>query len=167
MPHDTLSATQAGTEGEIDSGSAVRITNTASSDSHRHGHGHHFGLEHTTSIERVTSSVFVLGQTRSRSRGLNRGRRGGSWPRASYTHVSDLPQLSSRVTIGRNSQFHGLTVEERETLGGMEYRSLKLLFWISMGKLYSSLVDASSTHDLRSEEPNLTRCKDTSLLCIF
>ncbi|EWY79271.1 hypothetical protein FOYG_17552 [Fusarium oxysporum NRRL 32931] len=132
MPHDTLSATQVGTGEETNSRSAARITTRASPDS-RPRVRDHFGLEHTASIERVTSSVFVLGQTRSRSRDLNRGRRDASRPRAPYTHVSDLPQLSSRVTIGRNSQFHGLTAEERETLGGMEYRSLKLLFWISMG----------------------------------
>ncbi|CAK7272801.1 hypothetical protein SEPCBS119000_005315 [Sporothrix epigloea] len=30
-------------------------------------------------------------------------------------------------TIGRNAQFHGLTREERERLGGCEYRALKLL----------------------------------------
>ncbi|EWY79628.1 hypothetical protein FOYG_17194 [Fusarium oxysporum NRRL 32931] len=132
MPHDTLSVTRVGTKEETNSRSAARMTIRPSPHS-RPRVRDHFGLEHTASIERVTSSVFVLGQTRSRSRGLNRGRRDASRPRAPYTHVSDLPQLSSRVTIGRNSQFHGLTVEERETLGGMEYRSLKLLFWISMG----------------------------------
>ncbi|EWZ78325.1 hypothetical protein FOCG_17356 [Fusarium oxysporum f. sp. radicis-lycopersici 26381] len=132
MPHDTLSVTRVGTKEETNSRSAARMTTRPSPDP-RPRVRDHFGLEHTASIERVTSSVFVLGQTRSRSRGLNRGRRDASRPRAPYTHVSDLPQLSSRVTIGRNSQFHGLTVEERETLGGMEYRSLKLLFWISMG----------------------------------
>ena len=33
----------------------------------------------------------------------------------------------SNHPIGRNSQFHGLTREEREELGGCEYRALKLL----------------------------------------
>lgn len=32
--------------------------------------------------------------------------------------------------VGRNSQFHGLTREERETLGGVEYRAIKLLSYI-------------------------------------
>lgn len=34
----------------------------------------------------------------------------------------------SRHTVGRNSQFYGLTRDEREELGGCEYRALKLLF---------------------------------------
>ncbi|OAA62490.1 Cation transporter [Niveomyces insectorum RCEF 264] len=35
--------------------------------------------------------------------------------------------LLTRRTVGRNAQFHGLTREEREQLGGCEYRALKLL----------------------------------------
>ncbi len=38
-----------------------------------------------------------------------------------------MPYLSYRPTIGRNSIFLGLTEEEREELGGIEYRSLKTL----------------------------------------
>lgn len=47
------------------------------------------------------------------------------------------PYLSWEPTLGRNSAFPGLTVEQREELGGIEYRSLKTLalilvsyFWI-------------------------------------
>ncbi|KAL1892906.1 hypothetical protein Sste5346_006799 [Sporothrix stenoceras] len=36
----------------------------------------------------------------------------------------------SRHTVGRNPQFYGLTRDEREELGGCEYRALKLLFVI-------------------------------------
>ncbi|MCJ1386052.1 hypothetical protein MMC17_009177 [Xylographa soralifera] len=35
--------------------------------------------------------------------------------------------FSSGGLIGRNSQFHGLTLAERERLGGVEYRAVKLL----------------------------------------
>ena len=38
-----------------------------------------------------------------------------------------MPYLSYQPTIGRNSAFLGLTEEEREELGGIEYRSLKTL----------------------------------------
>ncbi|KAK7753501.1 low affinity potassium transporter [Diatrype stigma] len=38
-----------------------------------------------------------------------------------------MPYLSYQPTIGRNSTFLGLTEEEREELGGIEYRSLKTL----------------------------------------
>ena len=38
-----------------------------------------------------------------------------------------MPYLSWEPTIGRNSMFVGLTEEQREELGGIEYRSLKTL----------------------------------------
>jgi hypothetical protein len=36
----------------------------------------------------------------------------------------------NKYVVGRNSQFHGVTHEERESLGGIEYRALTLLSWI-------------------------------------
>jgi hypothetical protein len=36
----------------------------------------------------------------------------------------------AREILGRNSQFHGLTLEEREQLGGVEYRAITLLSWV-------------------------------------
>ncbi|KAK3698068.1 low affinity potassium transporter [Vermiconidia calcicola] len=46
----------------------------------------------------------------------------------SREHGADpMPYLSWQATTGRNSQFLGLTEEQREELGGIEYRSLKLL----------------------------------------
>ncbi|KAH7114789.1 hypothetical protein EDB81DRAFT_892830 [Dactylonectria macrodidyma] len=41
--------------------------------------------------------------------------------------LNNQPFLSRQATIGRNSQFHNLTSHDRELLGGIEYRSLKLL----------------------------------------
>lgn len=41
-----------------------------------------------------------------------------------------MPYLSYNTTIGRNSQFVDLTEEQREELGGIEYRSLKTLAWV-------------------------------------
>ncbi|KAI1153068.1 cation transport protein-domain-containing protein [Nemania diffusa] len=41
--------------------------------------------------------------------------------------VDPMPYLSWQPTIGRNSQFVDLTEEQREELGGIEYRSLKTL----------------------------------------
>jgi hypothetical protein len=42
-------------------------------------------------------------------------------------HIGNL--LRNEV-IGRNSQFHGLTFQEREQLGGVEYRAVQLLSWV-------------------------------------
>ncbi|KAL4776383.1 cation transport protein-domain-containing protein [Aspergillus nidulans var. acristatus] len=44
-----------------------------------------------------------------------------------------LPGLSSQATLGRNSQFLNLTTRDREHLGGVEYRSLRLLLKIAIG----------------------------------
>ncbi|KAJ0162556.1 Low-affinity potassium transport protein [Colletotrichum tanaceti] len=41
--------------------------------------------------------------------------------------VEDMPYLSFTPTMGRNSAFPGLTLEQREELGGIEYRSLRTL----------------------------------------
>lgn len=47
-----------------------------------------------------------------------------------------LPNISSQATQSRNSQFHNLTAEDRERLGGIEYRSLKLLLKIVIGYFF-------------------------------
>lgn len=39
----------------------------------------------------------------------------------------EMPYLSYKPTIARNSKFLDLTDEQRDELGGIEYRSLKLL----------------------------------------
>ncbi|KLO81851.1 putative potassium transporter TRK-1 [Fusarium fujikuroi] len=44
--------------------------------------------------------------------------------------INDVPFLSRQATLGRNSQFRNLTSHDREILGGIEYRSLKLLLKI-------------------------------------
>lgn len=41
--------------------------------------------------------------------------------------AEEAPYLSWTPTLGRNSQFLGLTLEQREELGGIEYRSLRTL----------------------------------------
>jgi Trk-type K+ transport system membrane component len=46
--------------------------------------------------------------------------------------IDPLPYLSYAATIGRNSTFVDLTEEQREELGGIEYRALKTLAWILM-----------------------------------
>ncbi|KAI1432925.1 cation transport protein-domain-containing protein [Xylaria sp. CBS 124048] len=76
-----------------------------------------------------------------------------------------MPYLSWQPTIGRNSEFEFLTEEQREELGGIEYRSLKILalilviyFWgcaifgivtlvpwiVHNNPFYGSIVDGES-----------------------
>lgn len=47
--------------------------------------------------------------------------------------VDDMPYLSYNPTMGRNSNFVGLTLEQREELGGIEYRSLRTLALVILG----------------------------------
>lgn len=82
-------------------------------------------MERATS---VVSSMFVLGC--SQSHPLKKRRASTN----SQSHSSQLPYLSPQVTVGRNSQYRNLTVEDPEVLGGIEYRSLKLLLKIVLGK---------------------------------
>ncbi|KAL4999655.1 cation transport protein-domain-containing protein [Aspergillus recurvatus] len=57
----------------------------------------------------------------------------GSRVAVSLSKNASLPGLSSQATLGRNSQFLNLTTEDRERLGGVEYRSLRLLLKIAIG----------------------------------
>ncbi|CAG8035820.1 unnamed protein product [Penicillium nalgiovense] len=86
----------------------------------------------TLTLERVVSSarsVFVLEGSSSTERAM---------PATKLREMKplDLPNMSSQATIGRNSQFHNLSDEDRETLGGIEYRSLKLLLKIVVGYFF-------------------------------
>lgn len=62
-----------------------------------------------------------------------------NWASSDNEHVT--PYLSWQPTIGRNSAFVDLTEEQREELGGIEYRSLKTLAvvlvreWLQLLKL--------------------------------
>lgn len=95
-------------------------------------------LSNATSIEKVANSMFVIGSAGTRSQSRAR-----SQSRVSTRSELDLPRLSSQVTVGRNSQFLDLLPEDRERLGGIEYRALKLLLKICIGMLDSSFIRAS------------------------
>jgi potassium uptake Trk family protein len=47
--------------------------------------------------------------------------------------MDDMPYLSYTPTMARNSNFVGLTLEQREELGGIEYRSLRTLALVLLG----------------------------------
>ncbi|RBR25460.1 uncharacterized protein FIESC28_01698 [Fusarium coffeatum] len=86
-------------------------------------------LAQVRSVERVAtvaSSLFVIGNTAQ-------GPRERPLARAPTLAVGDFPRLSREVTIGRNSTFRHLSSEDRDELGGIEYKSLKLLLKIIIG----------------------------------
>ena len=55
----------------------------------------------------------------------------------SQNSASAMPYLSWEPTIGRNSAFVDLSAEQREELGGIEYRALKTLAWILCSEYFS------------------------------
>lgn len=52
-----------------------------------------------------------------------------------------VPYITFDAIIGRNSKFHGLTKENLEELGGVEYRALNMLLWI-IGLVSTREIDA-------------------------
>jgi hypothetical protein len=83
-------------------------------------------------VERAASSMFVIGAAPSQSKARSQP--------LPLSEQLKLPRLSSQATIGRNSQFQNLTKEDRELLGGLEYRALKLLLKIVVGMLFTSFL---------------------------
>ncbi|RGP74662.1 low-affinity potassium transport [Fusarium sporotrichioides] len=87
------------------------------------------GLQMTASksmdrVANVAASLLLLGsETTPRPRSVNS-------TSIQQPALNDIPQLSRQVTIGRNSHFKNLTEHDREVLGGIEYRTLKLLLKI-------------------------------------
>ncbi|EPS39267.1 hypothetical protein H072_6953 [Dactylellina haptotyla CBS 200.50] len=65
-------------------------------------------------------------------------RRNSSPSRRSSRTVERMPYLSYNPTIGRNSQFNygELTDEQKEELGGVEYRALRTLAYILVGYFF-------------------------------
>lgn len=87
-------------------------------------------------LDRIMSP---LRHRRTRSHGVNMGDRKSTFARTFNTlttmatrekNEDPMPYLSWQPTLGRNSAFVNLTEEQREELGGIEYRALKTLFVI-------------------------------------
>lgn len=57
-----------------------------------------------------------------------------------------VPYLSFPTIVGRNSVFHGLTEDQLEELGGIEFRALNMLMWAVPLVRYGSVVDGLGTH---------------------
>lgn len=72
---------------------------------------------------RATADDSILPAARSKARSGTFS----SLKRSSSKEEEPMPYLSWQPTIGRNSAFVDLTQEQREELGGVEYRSLKTL----------------------------------------
>ncbi|RPB00540.1 hypothetical protein L873DRAFT_1835026 [Choiromyces venosus 120613-1] len=103
------------------------------------------GAVHRSSIDSINEITDAGDVTRvetgpassRRPRGLSRENSlSRSRSRLSFRKSIDsplAPYLSYTPSIGRNSRFYDLTEEQRNELGGIEYRSLKTLAWILIG----------------------------------
>lgn len=60
-----------------------------------------------------------------------------------YEGEHEMPYLSYAPTVGRNSNFIGLSLEQREELGGIEYRSLKTLVYILLSYYFGFQILAA------------------------
>ncbi|KAJ5554609.1 hypothetical protein N7513_004568 [Penicillium frequentans] len=85
----------------------------------------------TRPLEQAASMMFRVGG----SSGPGRSQSSPSRKKSKFKQLA-LPNISSQATQSRNSQFHHLTAEDRERLGGIEYRSLKLLLKIAIGYFF-------------------------------
>jgi len=93
-------------------------------------------LPRVSTVERVISSAFTVGQHPKR-------RNTSPFSRLSKKTTNqppNMPYLSYTPTLGRNSQFVDLSDDERDELGGIEYRSLKLLAKVLVGMYRISFV---------------------------
>ena len=69
----------------------------------------------------------------------------GSFRQSGSREKEAMPYLSWQPTIGRNSAFVDLTEEQREELGGIEYRSLKTLAIVLVCMLPTTCDQMAST----------------------
>ncbi|SPO06536.1 related to potassium transporter TRK-1 [Cephalotrichum gorgonifer] len=118
----------AGQDSDEDPDVIKPVSRTLSGQSRRRRSLHADGpvLQAAKSIERAASSVFVLGDARPRTRSRSRA----------SSQIANMPSLSRSVTLGRNSAFHNMTEADRELLGGIEYRALKLLLRFVFGYFF-------------------------------
>lgn len=73
-----------------------------------------------------------------------------SAPGASEEDNKEVPYISFQAIVGRNSRFHGLTEEQMDELGGVEYRALRVLLIIVCAVSQSSLGLGEVPVDLRT-----------------
>ncbi|KAL4865867.1 hypothetical protein BDV12DRAFT_210819 [Aspergillus spectabilis] len=79
-------------------------------------------------LDRVAAVTFAQAPSKVRDSQIR--------PAVSLSNDPNLPGLSKQATLGRNSQFLNLTAKDRERLGGIEYRSLRLLLKIVIGYFF-------------------------------
>ena len=75
----------------------------------------------------------TLTQTLTMPRTNTIGRKGTIVSESNEGVEKEVPYISFAAVVGRNSKFEGLTEEQMDELGGVEYRALRILMWIAIG----------------------------------
>jgi hypothetical protein len=76
---------------------------------------------------KATTSV---GRTLTMPRTNTIAGRGSIGPDRGDTMSKEVPYITFSAVVGRNSRFTGLTEEQMDELGGVEYRALRVLMYI-------------------------------------
>ena len=119
LEHETTNTFKSRRNIQIDEPQHRRLrVNTAHSQNTTNQHSMDGHDEGQTPVEKAPFSARLRART-----GTFSSIRG--WASTENDHIT--PYLSYQTTIGRNSDFVNLTEEQREELGGIEYRSLKTL----------------------------------------
>jgi hypothetical protein len=87
----------------------------------------------------------TLTQTLTMPRSNTIGRKGTIISEMDSTVEKEVPYISFAAVVGRNSRFEGLTGEQMDELGGVEYRALKALLWIVVGVSLLLLLQGKET----------------------
>ncbi|KAL4881713.1 putative cation transporter [Aspergillus karnatakaensis] len=103
----------------------IEVDHTPSEESEDEQHTAASRRASTYSLSRVNAVTFVEAPCKARESQIR--------PAVSLSRDSNILGLSKQATVGRNSQFLNLTAKDRERLGGVEYRSLRLLLKIVVG----------------------------------
>ena len=91
-----------------------------------------FEILHSAALKVFPKASQGLTKTMSLPRTSTIGGRGTIEPN-DRTETKEVPYISFTATVGRNSRFTGLTEDQMNELGGVEYRALKVLLWIVVG----------------------------------
>ena len=94
------------------------------------------GMQYLGETEQTPPKMTFEGSFPSSIRHRSQSKNHRDMRRSTSRERDTASYLSWQPTIGRNSAFVDLTVDQKDELGGIEYRSLKTLGWVLICKFY-------------------------------
>jgi Cation transport protein len=135
LPHprkeeEAISDTEEGLGRRTNTIENARPTHSRQDSHNRHRRTGSLAFPRAATYERVLSNAFGR---RRRDESPN--------SRMSRRSSMTLPYFTFTPTVGRNSLFFDLTEDQRDELGGVEYRAVKTLLWVLLGKHFHTRSD--------------------------